>query len=161
VTLPAPPAGRLPSTSSAPSSAGRQPSAVSAPVFGLPAAAPPTVARAVPSTRPAETPFAAATRPAPRSTAVRRAPALEPIAEPAAPPAAPAVPLEDHFGLALYFQRIGDFDNALVHYRALLEKNDASAELHNNLGLLYEDHGQRDDAVKQFQRAIALDPKYV
>ena len=63
--------------------------------------------------------------------------------------------------LALYYQRIGDFDNALAHYRALLEQNDASAEVHNNLGLLYEDHGQRDDAVKQFQRAIAIDPKYV
>ena len=61
-------------------------------------------------------------------------------------------PAQDHFGLALYYQRIGDFDNALTHYRALLERNDASAEVHNNLGLLYQDHGQPDDAVKQFQR---------
>ena len=68
---------------------------------------------------------------------------------------------DDHFGLALYYQRVGDFDNALAHYRALLEQNDASAEVHNNLGLLYQDRGQLDDAMKQFQRAIAIDPKYV
>jgi len=54
---------------------------------------------------------------------------------------------------------MGDFDSALAHYRVLLEQNDASAEVHNNLGLLYEDRGQFDDAIKQFQRAIALDPK--
>ena len=43
-------------------------------------------------------------------------------------------PPADHFSLALHYQRINDFDNALAHYRALLEQNDASAEVHNNLG---------------------------
>ena len=74
---------------------------------------------------------------------------------------APTAPAPDHFGLALYYQRVGDFDSALAQYRRLLEQNDASAEVHNNLGLLYQDRGQLDDAVKQFQRAIAIDPKYV
>ena len=77
---------------------------------------------------------------------------------PAIPPL-PSTPPENHFGLALYYHRMGDFDSALAHYRVLLEQNDASAEVHNNLGLLYEDRGQFDDAIKQFQRAIALDPK--
>jgi Tfp pilus assembly protein PilF len=97
-------------------------------------------------------------RPGPRATVDRGAPepALEAIA-----PQPPAAPREDHFGLALYYQRVGDFDHAVAHYRALLEQNEASAEVHNNLGLLYEDHGQRDDAVKQFERAIAIDPKSV
>ena len=72
-----------------------------------------------------------------------------------------ARPALDHFALALYYQRVGDFDNALAHYRTLLEQNDGSAEVHNNLGLLYQDQDQLDDAVKQFQRAIAIDPKYV
>ena len=70
-------------------------------------------------------------------------------------------PPTDHFGLALYYQRTGDFDNALVHYRALLEQNDGSAEVHNNLGLLYQDRNQLDDAMKQFRQAIAIDPRYV
>ena len=76
-------------------------------------------------------------------------------------PAAPLRRPKITFGLALYYQRIGDYDNALAQYRALLEQNDKSAEVHNNLGLLYQDRGQTDDAVKQFQRAIALDPKHV
>jgi Tfp pilus assembly protein PilF len=72
-----------------------------------------------------------------------------------------APPGEDHFALALYFQRIGDFDHALTQYRALLEEHEASAEVHNNLGLLYESRGQGDEAIKQFQRAIAIDPRHV
>ena len=81
-----------------------------------------------------------------------------PILAALSPPQAPAV---DHFGLALYYQRVSDFDKALIHYRALLEQNEASAEVHNNLGLLYQDRGQMDDAMAQFQRAIAIDPRYV
>ena len=50
---------------------------------------------------------------------------------------------------------------ALGQYRTLLMENDASAEVHNNLGLLYQDRGQMDDAVREFQRAIAIDPSYV
>ena len=72
---------------------------------------------------------------------------------------AAAAPVEDHFGRALYFQRVGDFDSALAQYRVLLEQNEASAQVHNNVGLLYQDHNQLDDAVKQFQRAIAIDPR--
>jgi Tfp pilus assembly protein PilF len=127
--------------------------------------APPPVAdhRVVPSPRATEPPVLARAHtfvPVRTEAVARRAPAPEPVPEPAAPQTPPA-PREDHFGLALYYQRVGDFDNAIAHYRALLEQNDASAEVHNNLGLLYDDHGQRDDAVKQFQRAIAIDPKYV
>jgi len=33
--------------------------------------------------------------------------------------------------------------------------------VHNNLGLLYQDRGETDEAVKQFQRAITIDPRYV
>ena len=126
-------------------------------------APPPVVGRVVPAPRATEPPVLAPAHtfvPVSAATVARRAPAPEPAPEPVAPQT-PRVPREDHFGLALYYQRVGDFDNAIAHYRALLEQNDASAEVHNNLGLLYDDHGQRDDAVKQFQRAIAIDPKYV
>ncbi len=71
-------------------------------------------------------------------------------------PAAPSAPAPDHFGLALYYQRVGDYDNALAQYRLLLERSDASAEVHNNLGLLYQDRGDLDAATRQFQRAIAI-----
>ena len=87
-----------------------------------------------------------------------------PATEPPAPrlePPGPAAPQTDHFGLALYYQRIGNFDSALAEYRILLEQNDASAEVHNNLGLLYQDRGEIDEAVRQFQRAIAIAPKHM
>jgi len=71
------------------------------------------------------------------------------------------VPSADHFGLALYYQRIGDFDNALAQYRVLLNENESSAEVHNNVGLVYRELGRPDEAIKEFQRAIEIDPKYV
>jgi Tfp pilus assembly protein PilF len=139
------------------------------PSIASPATEPPVVTRGqasvpiaptVPSPPPAADRIVPALQAAPRAAIVRRPAAPEPAPEPAPPQTSPA-PREDHFGLALYYQRIGDFDSAIAHYRALLEQNDASAEVHNNLGLLYEEHGQRDDAITQFQRAIAIDPNYV
>jgi len=46
-------------------------------------------------------------------------------------------------------------------YRTILEQNDRSAEAHNNLGVLYQDAGRLDDAVAEFQRALAIDPRHV
>ena len=65
----------------------------------------------------------------------------------------------DHFQLALYYQRIGDFENSLVHYRAVLQREELNADAHNNLGLLYYDKGLVDDAIREFLRAIAIDQR--
>ena len=67
----------------------------------------------------------------------------------------------DHFQMALYFQRSGDFENALVQYRAVLQRDELNAEAHNNLGLLYRGKGLYDEAVKEFVRAIAINQRYV
>ena len=67
----------------------------------------------------------------------------------------------EHFKLGVYYHRAGDFENALVHYKALLERNELNAEVHNNLGLLYQNKGLMDEAVKEFQRAIFIDQRYV
>ena len=67
----------------------------------------------------------------------------------------------DHFQLALYYQRSGDFENALVQYKAVLQRDELNAEAHNNLGLLYRDKGLYDEAVKEFVRAIAINQRYV
>jgi Flp pilus assembly protein TadD len=66
----------------------------------------------------------------------------------------------DHFKLALYYQRTGDFEKALIHYRAVLEANELNAEAHNNLGLLYQDKGLFDEAIREFRRATAIDAHY-
>ena len=52
------------------------------------------------------------------------------------------------------------FENSLFHYKQLLQRDELNAEAHNNLGLLYRDKGLLEDAVKEFQRAIAIQPRY-
>lgn len=66
----------------------------------------------------------------------------------------------DNFKLALYYHRAGDFENALINYRALLERNELNAEVRNNLGLLYQEKNLLDESVRELQRAISIDPMY-
>ncbi|MDO8835247.1 MAG: tetratricopeptide repeat protein [Vicinamibacterales bacterium] len=66
----------------------------------------------------------------------------------------------DHWKLALYYHRNGDFENALVQYRAVLETNELNAEAQNNLGLLYLDKHLYDEATQAFRRATFIDPRY-
>jgi hypothetical protein len=61
---------------------------------------------------------------------------------------------------ALMYQRLGDFENALVSYREVLQRDEVNVEAHNNLGVLYRDKGLYDEAIRHFQRAIAIDPRY-
>jgi tetratricopeptide (TPR) repeat protein len=67
----------------------------------------------------------------------------------------------DHFQLAIYYQKIGDFENSLLHYRAVLQRNDLNAEAHHNLGVLYRDKGLSEEARKEFDRAVAINERYV
>jgi Tfp pilus assembly protein PilF len=78
-----------------------------------------------------------------------------------APIADETAPTTDHFSLALYYQRAGQFDRALSEYRTALGEDGASAEVHDNLGLLYAAHGQPAEAMREFKRAIDLDPQSV
>jgi tetratricopeptide (TPR) repeat protein len=78
----------------------------------------------------------------------------------APPPHPPETRTDDHFGRAVMYQRLGDFENALVSYRHVLQRDDLNVEAHNNLGVLYRDKGLFDDAVRHFQRAIAINPGY-
>ncbi len=72
----------------------------------------------------------------------------------------PSAPGTISFGRALMYQRLGDFENALVSYRQVLQRDDLNVEAHNNLGVLYRDKGLFDDAITHFQRAIAINPRY-
>jgi Tfp pilus assembly protein PilF len=66
----------------------------------------------------------------------------------------------DHFNLAVYNQRIGNFEESLLHWRAVLDHDPLNEEARNNLGLLYRDKGLLADAAKELQRAIAINPRY-
>jgi Tfp pilus assembly protein PilF len=67
----------------------------------------------------------------------------------------------DDFQLAVYYQRAGEFDQSLVHYKAVLQRDELNVEAHNNLGLLYRDKGLTDEAVREFDRALFIAPRYV
>ncbi len=137
-----------------------------------PAPAPLAPARRVPDAIPASTGSAVPTSPSvaapaslPAAPRVRvpRAPAVSPVTrtEPPAPVAAvrPAAKAED-LDLALYYHRAGDFENALLHYRAVLKTSELNAQVHNNLGLLYLDKNLLDDSARAFQRALLIAPRY-
>lgn len=75
-------------------------------------------------------------------------------------PPAVAAPAPNAFELALYYHRAGDFENALVQYRSLLQANELNAQAHNNLGLLYLDKNLLDDSARELQRALIIEPGY-
>ena len=79
---------------------------------------------------------------------------------PESPSAPPVVPSAELFRLALYYQRAGDLVAAEVNYRALLERNELDPQVHNNLGLLYRDRGLVDESIREFRRALIINPQY-
>ena len=64
------------------------------------------------------------------------------------------------FAAALAFQRAGDISGAVAEYQTLLAEGTQSAQVHNNLGLLYEEQHRLDDAAREFQRAIEVDQQH-
>jgi Flp pilus assembly protein TadD len=160
-----PPIQRTATLPSAPASA-VQASAV--PASGTPAPRAPAIASAPPlrtvAAPPVSTPpqQVATSRTPPPRTETPAAPAsgVTRLA-PGSTAAADATTSEaEHFRLAVYYQRTGDFEQALVHYRAVIEVNQLNAEAHNNLGLLYQDKGLYDEAISEFRRATIIDARY-
>jgi superkiller protein 3 len=94
--------------------------------------------------------------PAPPSPAPGSAPI--PVTRPAAVPASSSADVND-LDLALYYHRAGDFENALQHYRALLQKNELNAQAHNNLGLLYQEKNLLQESARELQRATLIEPR--
>lgn len=100
------------------------------------AAIPPALPAAVPGER------AVASAPAPRT-------------------AADAKPTPGDFELAVRHQALGNFEQALQHYMAVLQQDAFNVEARNNLGLLYHQRGLPGEAIEQFRRALLIDPQYV
>src|SRR6266436_48309 len=68
----------------------------------------------------------------------------------------PAV--EAHFAAAQQAQKNNDYVTAEREYRAVLAIKPDFAEVHMNLGLVYQLHNQISDAITEFQRALQLKP---
>jgi tetratricopeptide (TPR) repeat protein len=76
------------------------------------------------------------------------------------PEVAPVISSAELFKLSLYHHRAGDFVAAETSYRALLARNELDPQVHNNLGLLYRDKGLAGEAMREFQRALIINPQY-
>ena len=78
---------------------------------------------------------------------------------PATRPEAAAAAPDNDLDLAIYYHRAGDFENALRHYRTLLDRNELNAQAHNNLGLLYQEKNLLQESARELQRAILIQPR--
>lgn len=52
----------------------------------------------------------------------------------------------------------GDLDGAVAHYQAALAVRPDVAELHHNLGLLYQQLGRNDEAARCFEQELSIQP---
>jgi tetratricopeptide (TPR) repeat protein len=64
------------------------------------------------------------------------------------------------FAAALALQRAGDVAAAVAAYETLLAGGVPSAQVHNNLGLLYQQQNRFADAEREYQSAMAIDPRH-
>jgi len=67
---------------------------------------------------------------------------------------------EAYFLLALVQFNLQEYDDAKAHFEHVLELDpERGSAVHHNLGVLAYQQGDLDEAVGQFQRALATDPK--
>ena len=63
-----------------------------------------------------------------------------------------------HFNLGVYYQKLGNIDNAVQEYEAVLALDPNNAEAHNNLGVIYREKNELDKAAKHYQFVVSLNP---
>ncbi len=56
--------------------------------------------------------------------------------------------------------KAGELDEAEAAFRAVLDGGGDLAQVHNNLGLVYRQRGQHEQAITEFRAAVRLDPDY-
>jgi cytochrome c-type biogenesis protein CcmH/NrfG len=71
-------------------------------------------------------------------------------------PRDPAPPLK----LADYLYDHGKYDQAIVWYQKALQFNPADVNASTDLGTCYFNVGRSDDALRQFQRSLAVEPRH-
>jgi len=80
---------------------------------------------------------------------------------PPPPPAAPAPPAGERLARARELAAEGRIDEAREVYREILAANPLSLKARNNLGALYDEAGQHELALEQFEAAEKIDPENV
>jgi tetratricopeptide (TPR) repeat protein len=56
--------------------------------------------------------------------------------------------------------KAGELDAAEAAFRAVLDGGGDLAQVHNNLGIVYQQSGRHERAVTEFRAAVRLDPEY-
>ena len=74
--------------------------------------------------------------------------------------AAPPSPVEASVDSARRALRTGDQRRAIAVLQTLVHEHAAYPDLHNLLGVAYDSDGMLDDAVEEFEVAVALNPDY-
>jgi len=67
--------------------------------------------------------------------------------------------LQDQMKIGLWASRQNLWDEAIYRWRRVLDLNPNSAAAHNNLAVAYETKGMRDEARREYDSALKLDPK--
>jgi tetratricopeptide (TPR) repeat protein len=60
--------------------------------------------------------------------------------------------------IALTIRRNGDWRDNLTLYTKTLEKAPNSARVHYNLGVIYDERGENEKALREFMETLRLDP---
>jgi Tfp pilus assembly protein PilF len=122
----------------------------------------PSATRRNRSQRPASGVVLRSAAPEPRAPSPEpRTQSPEPAGQRPTPDSQPSNDGVNHFELAVRYHNLGNYEEALEHYLAVLAADEFNVEARNNLGLLYHGRGQTTDAVDQFRRAIVINPQYV
>jgi tetratricopeptide (TPR) repeat protein len=67
---------------------------------------------------------------------------------------------EYYFWRGVLSQQIGDMQKAEADYGSAINKKHSAPELHNNYGIILCESGKYAEALKNLNRAVALDPHY-
>ncbi len=67
---------------------------------------------------------------------------------------------QDIFEKGVQLMKNGKWEQAIDAYEETLTLNASTPQPHGNLGLCYARLGRKEDAIKSFDRALAIDPNY-
>lgn len=76
-----------------------------------------------------------------------------------------AAELDFHFDLVwedmgIFYQLLLSFDEAISNYKKALDLNPKGVTILNHLGTAYHEQGYYEDAIKQYNQALKIDPDY-
>lgn len=66
--------------------------------------------------------------------------------------------IDGHALLGKVYQRMGDFDKAIKHFKKFISLNDQNPVVYNNCGTSYGSIGDLENAKLNFEKAIAISP---